>query len=62
MGLVSLYILSSKYRSCDDTLENCFFQSSSCSRPYVRMIYEKTVSNSHGTSIGKQNIQAKEVY
>ena len=34
--LFSLYVLFSQYRSCDNTLENCFFQISSCSRAYVR--------------------------
>ena len=63
MGLVSLYVLSSQYRSCDDTLENFFFQSSYYSRPYVRMIYEKTKGQVPlRPLLGKQNIQAKEVY
>ena len=34
--LFSLYVLFSQYRSCDNSLENCFFQISSCSRAYVR--------------------------
>ena len=34
--LFSLYVLFSQYRSFDNTLKNCFFQSSSCSRAYVR--------------------------
>ena len=34
--LFSLYVLFSQYRSFDNTLENCFFQISSCSRAYVR--------------------------
>ena len=36
IDLFSLYVLFSKYRSCDNSLENCFFQISSCSRAYVR--------------------------
>ena len=36
IDLFSLYVLFSQYRSCDNTLENCFFQISSCSRAYVR--------------------------
>ena len=35
IDLLSLYVLFSQYRSCDNTLENCFFQISSCSRAYV---------------------------
>ena len=43
-----------QYRSCDNILENCFFQIySSYSRAYVRIIYEKKGSSSPGTSIGK---------
>ena len=29
------------FRSCDDTLENCFFQVSSYSRAYLRTIYKR---------------------
>ena len=36
IDLFSLYVLFSQYRSFDNTLENCFFQISSCSRAYVR--------------------------
>ena len=36
IDLFSLYVLFSQYRSCDNSLENCFFQISSCSRAYVR--------------------------
>ena len=39
--LNSLYVLFSQYRSCDNTLENCFFQFSSYSRACVCIIYEK---------------------
>ena len=49
--LFSFYILFSQYRSCDNTLENCFFHISSNSPAYVHRIYEKTK--------GQQNIQAK---
>ena len=61
--LFSLYVLFSQYRSCDNTLENCFSQISSCSRAYLRVIYEKTKSQvPPGPLLGKQNIQAKDVY
>ena len=36
IDLFSLYVLFSQYRSSDNSLENCFFQISSCSRAYVR--------------------------
>ena len=36
IDLFSLYVLFSQYRSCDNTLENCFCQISSCLRAYVR--------------------------
>ena len=49
IDLFSLYVLFSQYSSCGHTLENCFFQISSCSRAYVRT----KVSSSPGTSIGK---------
>ena len=42
IDLFSLYVLFSQYRSCDNTLENCFSQISSYSRAYLRVIYEKT--------------------
>ena len=43
--------------------ENCFFQISSYSRTYLRIIYEKTKGQvPMGPLLGKQNIQAKEVY
>ena len=41
--LFSLYVLFSQYRSCDITLENCFFQISSHLRAYLRIIYEKQI-------------------
>ena len=42
--LFSLYVLFSQCRSCDNTLENCFFQTSSYQRAYLRITYEKTKS------------------
>ena len=46
-----------------NTLENCFFQIFSYSLAYVRIISEKTKGKIHvRPSMGKQNIQAKEVY
>ena len=63
IDLFSLYVLFSQYRSSDNTLENCFFQISSYSRAYVRIIYEKTKSQVPlRPLLGKQNIQAKKVY
>ena len=63
IDLFSMYVLFSQYSSCDNTLENCFFQISCYSRAYVRIIYEKTKGQvSLGPLLGKQNIQAKEVY
>ena len=58
-----MYVLFSQYSSYDNTLENCSFQISSYSCAYVRIIYEKTKGQvSLGPLMGKQNIQAKEVY
>ena len=63
IDLFSLYVLFSQNRSCDNTLENCFFQIPSYSRAYVRIIQEKTKSQVPlGPLLGKQNIQPKEVY
>ena len=63
MDLFSLYVLFSQYRSCDNTLENCFFQISSHSLANVCIIYEKTKGQVPlGPLSGKQNMQAKEVY
>ena len=57
IDLFSLYILFSQCRSCVVTLESCFFEISSYSRAYVRIIYEKTKGKSlwehHMTYIGK---------
>ena len=58
--LFSLYVLFSQYRSRDNTLENCFFQISSCSRAYVRT--KRQSVKFPWDLLGKQNIQAKEVY
>ena len=58
--LFSLYVLFSQYRSCDNTLENCVFQILSCSRAYVRKKTKCQVPLR--PLLGKQNIQAKEVY
>ena len=49
-------------RSCDNTLENCFFQISSHSRAYLRINCEKTGLSSLRPLLGKQNIQAKKAY
>ena len=46
----------------DDTLGNRFFQISSYQHAYLRIIYEKTMSQVPLGLLGKQNIQAKEVY
>ena len=64
IDLLSLYVLFSQtYRSFDDTLENRFFQILSSSRAYLRVMYEKTKGKVPlGPLLGKQNIQAKEVY
>ena len=59
----SLYVLLSQYRSCDNTLENCFFQISFYSRAYVSISNKKTKGQDPlGPLLEKQNIQAKEVY
>ena len=63
IDLFSLYILFSQYRSCDDTLEKCFFQTLSYSYAYQCTIYEKTKEQIPlSPLLEKQNIQAKEVY
>ena len=60
IDLFSLYILFSQYRSCDDTLENYFFQTSSYSCAYQRIIYEKKKEQIPlSPLLGKQNIQTK---
>ena len=61
--LFNLYVLFFQYRSCDYTLENSFFQISSYSRAYLRIIYEKKKGQVLlGPLLGKQNIQVEEVY
>ena len=63
IDLFSLYVLFSWCRSCDNTQGNCFFQISSYSHAYLRIIYERTKGQVPlGPLLGKQNIQAKEVY
>ena len=55
-SLVSLFCFP--IRSCNNTLENYFFQISSYSRAYLRSIYEKTKGQVPlGPPLGKQNIQ-----
>ena len=62
--LFSLYALFPQYRLCDNALVFVlFFQISCYSRAYLRIIYEKTKGQGPpGLLLGKQNIQAKEVY
>ena len=58
--LFILYVLFLQYRSCDNTLEDCFFQISSYSHTYGRITYEKTKGEVPlGPLLGKQNIQVK---
>ena len=60
---LSFYVLFSQYTSCDNTLEKCFFQILINLRAYLRIIYEKKKGQeSLGALLGKQNIQAKQVY
>ena len=62
MDLFSLFVLFPQYRSCDNTLENCFYQISSYSRAYEPIIYKKTKGTFPlGPQLEKQNIQTKEV-
>ena len=59
----SLYVLFSQHRSCDNTLENCFFLIKSYSRRNYAQSYEETKGQVPlGPLFGKQNIQAKEVF
>ena len=66
IDLFSLYILFSQCRSCDVTLESCFFEIASYSRAYVRIIYEDKrkipLGTSHDLHWENKNVQAKEVY
>ena len=61
-NLFSLYVLFLQYRSCDNTLGNCFFQTSSCSRAYICTHKNTKCQVPLGPLLGKQTIQAKEVY
>ena len=64
--LFSLYVLFSHFRPCDATRGNSFFQMLSYACANVRITNEKEKENSHQgitwSEMGKQNIQAKEVY
>ena len=61
--LFCLYVFFPQYKSCDNTLKSCFDQISSHSSAYLRIIYEKTKGQDPlGPLLGKQYIQAKEVY
>ena len=63
IDLTSLYVLFSQYKSRDNTLRNSFFQISSYLREHLRIHCEKTAGQVPlGPLLGKQNIQAKEVY
>ena len=63
IDLTSLYVLFSQYKSRDNTLRNSFFQISSYLREHLRIYCEKTAGQVPlGPLLGKQNIQAKEVY
>ena len=54
--LFSLYGLFSQSRSCDNTLENCFFQISSYLHAHVRIIYDKKNEQIPlRPTLGKQN-------
>ena len=53
----------SQYKSCDNSLENCFFQITFYSPAYLCGNYEEKKGQVPlGPLLGKQNIQAKEVY
>ena len=56
--LFILYVLFLQYRSCDNTLEDCFFQILSYSHSYAKTKGEVPL----GPLLGKQNIQEKDVY
>ena len=63
IDLTSLYVLFSQYKSRDNTLQNSFIQISSYLREHLRIYCEKTGGQVPlGPLLGKQNIQAKEVY
>ena len=67
IDLFSLYVLFSHFRPRDATRGNSFFQMSSYARANVRITNEKKQkANSHEgitwSEMGKQNVQAKEVF
>ena len=67
IDLFSLYVLFCHFRPRDATRGNSFFQMSSYARANVRITNEKKEKeNSHEgitwSEMGKQNVQAKEVY
>ena len=66
IDLFSLYVLFSQHRSSDNILGNRFFQISSIhvrNHANIRMIYENIIGQVLlGPLLGKQNIQAKQVY
>ena len=63
IDLINLNVLFSQYKSRDNTLGDRFFQISSYSRAHLRIHCEKTMGQVPlGPLLGKQNVQAKEVY
>ena len=60
---LSLYVLLSQYRLCDNTLGSCFFQISFYSRANMSISNEKTTGQVPlRPLLEKQNIRAEEVY
>ena len=62
-----MYILFSQCRSCDVTLESCFFEISSysrgvCTHNFMKRQKANPFGNITWPTLGKQNVQAKEVY
>ena len=62
IDLLSLYVLFSEYRSCDNTLEKFLSNFVLFMGISTHNLWKDEGSSSLGTSSGKQNIQAKEVY
>ena len=62
IDLLSLYVLFSEYRSCDNTLEKFLSNFVLFMGIWTYNLWKDKGSSSLGTSTGKQNIQAKEVY
>ena len=68
MELFSLYVLFSHFRPRDATRGNSFFQMSSCARANVRITNDKNTKGKFPNEgitwyeMGKENVQAKEVY